>query len=151
MEVRTGERSIENGGKECIDELDGDFAVVSGADASVSKSDSDVHAMKTSCGCIPVFFLSVAFGSSRIGSSSCWARIVTFAGEAVSCFVVNWSERRGLSFHFSTWLVGKSRRDIFLFVDYWCESKRSFTSLLFGLLGLDLKEKGFSFAIKAFL
>ena len=37
-------------------------------------------------------------------------------------FVVNWSERKGLSFHFSTWLVGKSRRDIFLFVDYWCES-----------------------------
>ena len=53
MEVRTGERSTENGGEECIDELDGDVAVVSGADASVSKSDSDVHAMKTSCSCIP--------------------------------------------------------------------------------------------------
>ena len=48
MEVSTGER----GGEECIEELDGDFSVASGADASVSKSDSDVHAMKTSCGCI---------------------------------------------------------------------------------------------------
>ena len=31
-------------------------------------------------------FFPYPFGSSRIGSSSCWARIVTFAGKAVPCF-----------------------------------------------------------------
>ena len=49
----------------------------------------------------------------------------------------DWSERRGLSFHISTWLVGSSRRDIFLFVEYWLENLRSSISLLFGLFGVD--------------
>ena len=45
---------------------------------------------------------------------------------SVGFYLSDWSDWRGLSFHFATWLVGSSRRDIFLLVEYWCV--RSFTS-----------------------
>ena len=89
---------------------------------------------------------SVAFGSSRrIGSSSCWARIHTFAGEAVSCFLSNlsdWSERK--VFHSISLLgFGFEQERHLPVVEYWCERLRSFTSLLLEILVWIERKKGF--------